>query len=259
VSARGGRLWAFDDRDAGVNYIDTLSRRREAYHDRLRDAGVGGGEGHSIHDAVRVKEPGLAALADAHDPHGRDAFVDAWREGADGDPESSWAERRFDLNATSDTVTVEAAASSLPGLTKRFAATADGLDVTYTLRSDRPRHGLLRVDVNLGLHVPRADDRWVDVGGSRAEPPHFAAAARHERVTSMAFVDAWANRRLELSWDREATVERSPIETVSLSEAGAERVFQGIGLRVDLDAALDPSAPWSVCFRLRPTRARADA
>src|SRR5262249_32726508 len=57
VSARGGRLWAFDDRAALVNYGDTLARRPELYHDQLREAAVGGGHGESIHGAVRLKEP----------------------------------------------------------------------------------------------------------------------------------------------------------------------------------------------------------
>ena len=76
VSARGGRMWAFDDRRALWNYGDTLARRAEHYHAELREAEVGGGEGKSIHDRVRLKEPGLAALAAQHDQDERDSFRD---------------------------------------------------------------------------------------------------------------------------------------------------------------------------------------
>jgi hypothetical protein len=49
-------------------------------------------------------------------------------------------------------------------------------------------------------------------------------------------------------------VERAPIETVSLSEAGAERVFQGIGLRFAVDARVGADEPWRLRFRLSPGR-----
>jgi hypothetical protein len=80
-----------------------------------------------------------------------------------------------------------------PAIEKRYGLGADGaLEVTYTLRSTRPRQGTLEVEINLGLHVPNADDRWVEIDGRRADPSHFAARARHDGVTRAAFVDAWA-------------------------------------------------------------------
>src|SRR4030095_663893 len=45
VSARGGRLWAFDDRRGLWNYGDTLARRPEHEHRELATAPGGGGEG----------------------------------------------------------------------------------------------------------------------------------------------------------------------------------------------------------------------
>jgi hypothetical protein len=71
-------------------------------------------------------------------------------------------------------------------------------------------------------------------------------------------VDAWADRRLDRGW----TARRhssAPIETVSLSEAGAERVFQGIELRFAIPAALERDKPWRVRFRLAPGRSTSPA
>ena len=58
-----------------------------------------------------------------------------------------------------------------------------------------------------------------------------------------------------ISTDASATLERAPIETVSLSEAGAERVFQGVEVRFSFAAAIAPGAPWRLRFRLLPGRA----
>src|SRR2546422_719077 len=58
--AGGGTLVALDFRSAAATLVNSMTRRPEAYHARLRDAGkqvVAGVT--SIHDQVRVKEPGL--------------------------------------------------------------------------------------------------------------------------------------------------------------------------------------------------------
>ena len=173
-----------------------------------------------------------------------------------------WAQTPFavsDVAGTEFTVAVPESGAA-PALAKRYTVGRDGmLEVQYTLRSGRARLGKLAVEINLGLHVPQADDRFIEVDGQPADPPHFAASARHARMERVAFVDRWADRRLDVWVDRKATLERAPIETVSLSEAGAERVFQGVEVRFGLAAALEPDRPWQVRFRLAPGRAESPA
>jgi alpha-amylase len=248
TSARGGRMWAFDDRVTLWNYGDTLARRAEAYHARLSGAGQGVSEGKSIHEAVTVKEPGLEALAAQVDEHARDSFLDCWSEGA---TRHDWAEGIMLGTADGQAVTWAAEEGAAPALLKRYGVGTDGaLEVHYTLSSSRARLGVLTVTLNLGLHVPEAPDRWVEIEGARAAPPHFAARARHNAVMRSAWIDGWAGRRLDVWTDRKATLERAPIETVSLSESGAERVFQGVEARHAFAAAIEPGKHWHVRFRL---------
>jgi 4-alpha-glucanotransferase len=251
TSARGGRLWAFDDRIGHWNYGDTLARRPEAYHDALRRAGAGGGDGQSIHDAVRWKEPGHEHLLEGVDAHGRDSLLDVWEEEG---RRHDWAEQRFDLVSAGGAVVMRLPESDAPALEKRFSPDAAGaLEIAYTLTSSRPRSGTLEVATNLGLHVRQADDRWVEVNGRREPPSHWGAVAEHAGATSAAFVDGWAGLRLEIDTDRPATLRRAPIETVSLSEAGAEAVFQGVEARFRFEVGLAPGEPWRVRFRWRPS------
>jgi alpha-amylase len=252
ISARGGRLWAFDDRITRWNYGDTLARRPEAYHDALRRAGVGGGEGKSIHEAVRWKQPGQEHLLAGYDAHTRDAFLDAWEQNG---TRHDWAEERFALDVEASAVRLRAQEDEAPALEKRFGPDRDGsLEVAYALSSAHARQGVLEVTLNLGLHVRDADDRWVEVNGRRADPPHWGAHAEHSDVTRLGFVDAWAGRRLDVSLDRPAALARAPIETVSLSEAGAEGVFQGVEARLRFAVTLVEAQPWSVTFRLEAGR-----
>ncbi len=255
ISARGGRMWAFDDRAARWNWGDTLAQRREPYHDRLEaggDATAGEpGEGaETIHAGVKSKETGLAARLAAYRPHDRDSFLDEWREGG---RVTDWSAGRAELLAEPAAVTARLPGGPGPALEKRYAIGGDGaLEVRYALTSPRAARGTLAVELNVAMHVREAPDRWIEVGGRRADPPAPGAAARHPDVRSTAFVDEWAGRRLEVRTDRPATLERAPIDTVSLSEAGAERVFQGVEARYAFDAALGPGTPWTLTFRVEP-------
>ena len=65
-----------------------------------------------------------------------------------------------------------------------------------------------------------------------------------------AFVDAWADRRLTVAIDPPCDFRRAPIETVSLSEGGAERVFQGVEARYRVPLLLEPGHPGRVRVRL---------
>jgi len=255
ISARGGRLWAFDDRNARWNWGDTLAQRPEHYHSRLAEAAVGGGEGQTIHAAIRLKEPGLAELLDDYDAHLRDAFLDRWREDS---VDHDWSEARATLDVTKQAVVARVEESEAPALDKRFrSARHGGVEVRYALRSARRRKGELTVEINVGLHVREAPDRWIEVDGQRATPPAPGARATHADVTRAAFVDDWAGRRLEIECDRPALLHRAPIDTVSLSESGAERVFQGVESRWTFPVTLEPDQPWSLIFTLRPVGTRA--
>ena len=265
ISARGGRLWGFDDRRALWNWGDTLAQRREHYHDDLERAEVGDAGGApaksagpvTIHAGVRLKEPGLAARVSAYRSHDRDSLLDSWHEaGRDAD----WSGGRAMLSVEAGAVVARCPEGVAPAIEKRFAAAggapgaagSGGLEVTYTLHSGRARRGTLAVELNLALHVREAEDRWIEIDGRRADPPAPGAEARHAQVTRSAFVDAWAGRRLDLESDRPADLTRAPIETVSLSESGAERVFQGVEARYAFPVELAAGSPWSLRLQLRP-------
>lgn len=249
VGSEGGALWGFDDRRGGCDYGDVLTRRVEAYHAKLATAHVGAGEGESIHSAVRAKEHGLETLLGEPDAQERRSFVASFTNGGG---RHDWGTSTFALEARPGGVLACVAPhSDAPDLTLLYAVGEDGaLEVTCLLESRHARLGRLTLELNLGLHVPDAEDRYAEINGSRAEPARWAAHARHEGVTRSAFVDRWAGRRIELWSDRKASLSRAPIETVSMSEAGAERVFQGLELRYTFAVALEPGKPWPLHLRL---------
>ncbi|MBI1798513.1 MAG: DUF1926 domain-containing protein, partial [Candidatus Eisenbacteria bacterium] len=276
VSARGGALWALDDRRRGRNWGDTLARRPEAYHEALEQALVGGGEGASIHRAIRSREAGLSDLAKRQDERPRDMFLERWIDagkeaggaelgksagaalragGPAGVPGTfSYSSERFRfVESGSHEIVLAFPEGDAPGMLKRYRVDERGaLTAGIELSSSRARSGSLEVTLGLGVHVPEAPDRFMCVNGARARPAHFAARSSHDRVRELSLVDLCDRTKLDVTIDRDARLERDPIETVSLSEAGAERVFQGLEARFSFDVAIEPGASWSVQFTLSP-------
>jgi alpha-amylase len=261
VGTRGGALWAFDDRRRAKSWGDTLARRDEPYHDELEHGRVGGGEGASIHDAIRVTEAGLDELARRADPGPRDSFLERWSGNGHA---HDWSVERFEfLDAAAHEIVLRATHDArqhgaAPRLEKRYRIAAAGaLEAELALSSPRACRGVFEVALHLGVHVPSAPDRFVEVNGARAQCPAFVSRAEHADVRLLSLVDAWEGTRLDISTDREARLVREPIETVSLSERGAERVFQGLAARFSFDVKLEPDVPWQVRFTLAPGAAEA--
>ncbi|HEX2721166.1 MAG TPA: alpha-amylase/4-alpha-glucanotransferase domain-containing protein, partial [Candidatus Deferrimicrobium sp.] len=59
-------------------------------------------------------------------------------------------------------------------------------------------------------------------------------------VRGFRVVDAWRNVAAGAALDRECVVLREPVETASLSESGAEKIHQGVCLRILFPVRVEP-------------------
>jgi alpha-amylase len=75
-----------------------------------------------------------------------------------------------------------------------------------------------------------------------------------EGVEEMACVDGHRGFEVRLRWDRPATLWRLPVETVSLSEDGFERIYQSSCLLPHWTVALDPGEVFRVTLSLEVGR-----
>jgi hypothetical protein len=178
-------------------------------------------------------------------------WIDGMRRGATHD----WAQDAFQPREKENRVDLVLDEGDAPAIEKQYALEGERLEVRYRLSSTSARRGALEIEVNLGLHVFRADDRWVEVDGRRAEAAYWGAEEQKDGVRAAAFIDAWADRRLEIDIDRPAAWSRRPIETISLSEEGAEAVFQGVETRYRFEVEIPAGGEWQVRFHLRALRA----
>ncbi len=266
----GGAVFELDDRRKPFNLLDTMARREEAYHDRLRSLGAPAaaaaahseGGAVSIHDVVSVKEAGLEARL----------FQDVYRRGSLIDhalasevqfeqfvaatlPEvADLAGARYVWTQEDEGVRLERTTPLLvPGtprlhVVKRIRLAGDTLSADYELVVDGPEPAEFTFGVELAVNFQAGDapDRYFEVPGRVLEDRRLVSAGALDAVQRVDLVDEWLKLRACLETRGAARVWRMPIETVSNSESGFERVFQGSAVMFQWPLHLEPGRPWTV-------------
>ena len=112
--------------------------------------------------------------------------------------------------------------------------------------------GKFGVEFVANFLAPDAPDRFVFIDGRELDDPRLGAMGEDNDVEAFGLVDQWKSLKLTFELDRGATLWRLPIETVSLSEAGFERVFQGTCLLPHWALRLEPGqkADFGIAVRL---------
>ncbi|MGH7356156.1 MAG: alpha-amylase/4-alpha-glucanotransferase domain-containing protein [Candidatus Rokuibacteriota bacterium] len=241
--ARGGSVTEIGYLPRALDLADVLTRRREAYHAGVAaPAAAGNGTARTIHDAPGAKEAGLAALL-AYDDFRRASLLDGLF-GGDGelDPVAPWKTCRAALGGVSlrhavaeregaVTVTLTPADAALPiAVDKRVTVSGPSLEARYRLSAADGLAGRLdgrwAVQWNLVLTAGDAPGRYLTLPGR----PSLGSAGRVNGPSEVTLVDEWIGVEARLSWSPGAALGWGPVQTVSVSEAGFERIYQGIAL-----------------------------
>jgi alpha-amylase len=280
----GGMLSEWDVRRQDWNLLNVLSRRREAYHEPLLEAegaapglrqptGDDTGAVHSIHDELSAKEPGLAALL-AFDPHRRGGLQEQLLP-----PEASlpdYAASTFapagdfllgpwqaSVDKTKEEVTVRLdrrgrltlGDQSFPlRLQKAVTVQRRGRQVRVRYRVENEGQEvsfLLASEWNLNpIQAPDGDDR-IQTLRVKGKKRSLAESGQAGSVRRAAVLGS-AGVALVAELARPCTLWHFPVESVSNSEGGLERVNQGACLAFLFDLHLAPgesrefSLTWTV-------------
>jgi len=248
---RGGTLVSLSLNEHGFELTDTLSRRREGYHRKLEQApapGSGSGTA-SIHDLVVSKEEGLEKILvedwylkrclidhflspeTTLDTFGRSAFVE---EGdfvlepylSRTDDHRVIMQRDGNLRRGGQTVPVRIVK------TVTLKSGSNQLAIDYELRtlSGDSIEVCFAVENNFTFQAGHADDRYVLIDGERPIQSFLDSFGEHFRAHGIAMIDEWRSLALVVTSDIPADLWHTPIFTVSLSEGGFEKVYQGTTL-----------------------------
>ncbi len=255
----GAGIAGWDVRAARHALTAVMRRRPEAYHETLRaheaeamagaqPAAADGDDGGvaSIHDIVMVKEPGLAARLQYDDHERRSALVRFLDPHVTPDEVAAATDEELGDFRDGDWQ-VDHVAPGQVSLSRNGSALGQPLAISKTIRlaggrldpqlivelevhhrGDTPV--MARLGLELSLHLlggggnPSA---WYDVDGSRTG---HDATGQASAVRAIGYGNDWVGVAIDARPEPAADAWWSPIETVSNSEAGFERVYQGSAL-----------------------------
>ncbi len=263
----GAAMFELDYKPIPFNFLDILSRRPEGYHEKLRRASeksAQAGEVLSIHDIVTSKEAGLEKLLN-YDWYRRASFIDHFI--GNSTPEEFAAAKYKELGDFVDKPYLKKISHKNGKAAIQFTRDGtlkDGINtpvrVTKTFEFKESTGTILcaykvqnlgpspvgvdfGVEFNFGLMAGDAHDRYYTINNAKPADPRLKSAGTTEAVTSVSLSDEWQGLQATVEVDRPLTLWRFPIETVSLSEAGFERVYQSsvvfLHSRVQLEKEFD--------------------
>ena len=250
-----GHIQEIDWLPANFNVTNYVQRYAESYHDKLAQASSENSKGGSIHDIVLTKEAGLADKL----------FVDSYRR-------HSLIDHFFSPQQTLDAYYSGSLAEDLlPGNTKVVQSEAgviiqgnaqvqgttvaiqkilelhnNKLSIKLSIRNTgtanlRSKYGL---EFNFGLLGGNSHDRYFLLDMNHAGS--LNTKKTDQNISKLSLVDEWDNFKIELKFSQACTMWRAPIETISMSEAGFERVYQASSILPHWELNLDPGAAFKV-------------
>lgn len=268
----GGRLRELDSFDPPFCLTDTLTRREELYHRDI--AGLGSvntepGDGAvSIHNLAVAKEEGLEKILH-YDRYTRASLTDHFlpTETSLDDLESGRFEelgdfisKEYDLDSVMDGDRrrlkfrcgrkVSQGEGNVYVLVEKevvFTGGEPSMEVYYTIT---PGGGDLKarfaVENVFSFQAGNAPDRYFRLEDRNLDEPHLASRGTEQDVGSVSMVDEWLDLYLNIQVSTPGMLWRFPIETVSNSDSGFEKVYQGSALLTLWDLDLKDGEPFEV-------------
>jgi len=269
--SRGGTLVELDLRHFNYNFINTLSRRREAYHRQFtEERTVQTDEGikdrpTSIHDLERETEEGLMQFL-TYDRYERTAFLDRFMPRAitfeeyleAGLPEyGDFLEGRYLLKsarqdrkkgtavlemAREGSITIDGSTCPLSLVKQyKFQTAEPSIEVSWVLTSlsDKPLDFKMGGEINFSLLTDMDEGRYLCLNeDARKIPLHCEGSG--EKVKALRIKDEEMGVDVQCRLDEAGAAWWYPVKTVSRSENGLEGTYQGSAVIFLWDFLLPP-------------------
>jgi alpha-amylase len=251
-SSRGGGLLEMDYRPKSFNILATLTRRKEGYHEKLLESRVEASEEKvkTIHEIFDSKENNLDQYLH-FDAYRRASFLDHFipepmdfesfrrcQYQEEGDFVKGLYEVDLVKKGRGREILFFRSGNLLRNgqrcpirVEKRFIPSPDRsvLKAAYRITyggAERQRANF-GIEFNINLLAGDAPDRYYEIPGHRLEDRILGSKGELRNISEVRLIDEWSGISVVLKVDRSCHLWRFPIETVSLSESGFERIFQG--------------------------------
>ena len=255
--ACGGALMEIDYRPACFNLSNVLRRREEIYHQTIQDSAHSensdAGQPQSIHDRIKFKEQDLQNKI-FFDCWERVSFLDhfmgpdttlenfkqcrfeeqgdfvdqAYEREPDGNPQ---AEEDFSLSLKRTGTVTQQEIPRRATVAKKFTFSRTDAEIRAHYRISNPSEDPLSlwwgVEFNFTLLAGDAEDRYYVCPGHSLESARLISEGALDDVENFGMRDDWHKFQLSISFSPAVSLWRFPVETISQSEDGFERTYQG--------------------------------
>jgi alpha-amylase len=245
----GGSLFELDYKPVPFNFCNLLTRRDEYYHDALRSAATQVEDRHeqakSIHDIANAKEQGLEQFL-VCDPYRRVSLrdhiyppdVDTLALWQCTQPEwSDLYQTTYQVEESEVSILMHTSCYAGPAGKTRISIhktitippDASDIEIRYDIShvSGLELNATFATELGFNFLAGAAHDRYYFA--DTWEDKHFQlnALGSDDTLQHIGMRDEWMGLSAELRLDTPALIHRFPLETVSNSEGGQERVYQG--------------------------------
>ena len=253
---RGGALLELDYKPKSINLINTLMRRKETYHQKIKqnttDSKNSSNQPHSIHDFSRLKRAGLGDVL-LYDLFPRYCCLDHFL-----DKKTSLAEffgckykelgdsiqapyrvdsKKKDKNKIYLVLSRQGKILNSPiDVVKGVILNDNELVINYTVRnkSTRNLNNLFGIEFNLSVY-----------------DNNLSKASGEIKGDSLKINDIWNNISLEFAFTSTTRVFHFPVETIFGSETGIERTYQELCLLFGWQIDIAPRDEWTTRLGLK--------
>lgn len=263
IRENGATIQELDVLPVHFNALNTLARYAESYHDKLAQASTDKNSNGSIHDLVLAKEDNLQDIL-FMDKYPRVSWVDHFY----GEDESlehfyraeateggSFLNTRFHVDRIKDGITLTATGFiwKLPvTLKKTVVMTRRGLqfDISIKNTAEHAIRGYYGNEFNFGLLGGNSPDRYYELNGDATTRCALNTKTENDQVNQVSVASEWDDFALHLKFPKAVRLWRAPVETVSMSEAGFERVYQASSVLPLWHFDLAPGKSMKIAFEL---------
>lgn len=241
----GGNLCELSYKNKAVNILDTLSRRHEPYHKKILGA-IDNQDTGTIHDNIKLKDKSITADL-VFDPYRKTSLIDhflpentTFAQFKDGLHQELWDQmgKPYAVKTTKSKklltaeFTKEGKVLGTPAAIRKKVSISDNrpfIKVEYDI--DTPEGVFFCTEFNISLLGSPYPTITIDPdmsGGKKKPAPYAINTAREFKgINSFSIKDEYLGVSISFNFDAILDLWHFPVETVSLSEGGIEKIYQG--------------------------------
>jgi alpha-amylase len=255
----GAQLVELDYKPKLFNFSNVLTRRPESYHEKIHKTKDGDekGQPQSIHDTISVKEEGLKNIL-FYDWYKRNSLIDHFLDSStslESFSECSYGElgdfvnQPYLIESYNEAKAVFKREGNVRDNNKNYSLTVKKevridkkIVVNYILenKSSEVLSLWFGVEFNFTLLAGNANDRYYILDGKDATRQGMNIKEENKNTKKLEFTDEYNKFKVRLTWSKESLLWRFPVETVSHSESGLERTYQGSSMMPSWKFKIEP-------------------